>query len=202
MFHPPCTVQFESSSSARGETAVVADTRECVQGMSNTLHSQSHLPFHCMVSQGTLFTLCTQLVGATTRTTSHASCEWTHSNPLCVSRLFPRFLSPHQLKFMPCILDRTCKNTESVPWNISCLEYYVLRAHTYVSTCPRSNVLMPTSSHHRYATFKLAQEQQGGDKLTGFTRILHRTVPDYLMDEVRTYGVFTLAGQNCFSTVY
>ena len=36
----------------------------------------------------------------------------------------------------------------------------------------------------RYGTYKLVQQMPGGDKLTGFTRILHRSTPDELMDEV------------------
>lgn len=35
----------------------------------------------------------------------------------------------------------------------------------------------------RYGTYKLVQGSFGGDKLVGFTRILHRTQPDVLMDE-------------------
>eukprot|EP00197_Chlamydomonas_leiostraca_P009048 CAMPEP_0202871570 /NCGR_PEP_ID=MMETSP1391-20130828/19061_1 /ASSEMBLY_ACC=CAM_ASM_000867 /TAXON_ID=1034604 /ORGANISM="Chlamydomonas leiostraca, Strain SAG 11-49" /LENGTH=409 /DNA_ID=CAMNT_0049552413 /DNA_START=223 /DNA_END=1452 /DNA_ORIENTATION=+ len=38
-----------------------------------------------------------------------------------------------------------------------------------------------------YATYKLVQKDPGGERLTGFTRILHRTVPDLLMDEVPTF---------------
>ena len=33
----------------------------------------------------------------------------------------------------------------------------------------------------RYGTYKLVQEMPGGEKLVGFTRILHRTQPDVLM---------------------
>ncbi|KAF5828994.1 hypothetical protein DUNSADRAFT_16723 [Dunaliella salina] len=40
-----------------------------------------------------------------------------------------------------------------------------------------------------YASFKLVQGMPGGEKLTAYTRILHRTVPDYLMDEVPTFHV-------------
>ncbi len=36
----------------------------------------------------------------------------------------------------------------------------------------------------RYGTYKIVQKMPGGDKLTGFTRILHRMTPDELMDEV------------------
>lgn len=32
-----------------------------------------------------------------------------------------------------------------------------------------------------YATYKLSQQMPGGDVLAGFTRILHRTVPDEVM---------------------
>lgn len=38
-----------------------------------------------------------------------------------------------------------------------------------------------------YATFKLAQQMPGGDKLVAMTRILHRTRPDELMDEIPTF---------------
>ena len=36
----------------------------------------------------------------------------------------------------------------------------------------------------RYATFKLAQAMPGGEKLAAFTRILHRTENDILVNEV------------------
>lgn len=36
----------------------------------------------------------------------------------------------------------------------------------------------------RYGTYKLVQKMPGGEKLTGFTRILHRVKPDECMDEV------------------
>jgi hypothetical protein len=49
------------------------------------------------------------------------------------------------------------------------------------------HVAAPTRCH-RYATYKLVQAMPGGDKLTGFTRILHRTVPDLLMEEVGDWG--------------
>lgn len=42
----------------------------------------------------------------------------------------------------------------------------------------------------RYGTYKLVQKMPGGEKLTGFTRILHRSTPDELMDEVGgRYGI-------------
>jgi hypothetical protein len=31
----------------------------------------------------------------------------------------------------------------------------------------------------------MVQKMPGGEKMTGYTRILHRTVPDVLMEEVR-----------------
>ena len=36
----------------------------------------------------------------------------------------------------------------------------------------------------RYATYKAVQKQPGGHQLVAFTRILHRTKPDILYDEV------------------
>lgn len=36
----------------------------------------------------------------------------------------------------------------------------------------------------RYATYKLVQKQPGGEKMVGFTRILHRTKDDILVSEV------------------
>jgi hypothetical protein len=36
-----------------------------------------------------------------------------------------------------------------------------------------------------YASYKLVQGMPGGDKLTGFTRILHRTTDDPVVGEVR-----------------
>lgn len=41
-----------------------------------------------------------------------------------------------------------------------------------------------------YATYKMVQKMPGGERLTAFTRILHRSVPDILMDEVPTYHSF------------
>jgi len=38
-----------------------------------------------------------------------------------------------------------------------------------------------------YGTFKLAQRQPGGDKMVGFTRILHRTTDDALSPLVPTF---------------
>ncbi|GLC55430.1 hypothetical protein PLESTB_000986400 [Pleodorina starrii] len=38
-----------------------------------------------------------------------------------------------------------------------------------------------------YGTYKLVQKMPGGEKLTGFTRILHRMKPDELMDEIPTF---------------
>ncbi|KAL6750916.1 hypothetical protein V8C86DRAFT_2795790 [Haematococcus lacustris] len=46
-----------------------------------------------------------------------------------------------------------------------------------------------------YATYKLVQQQPGGERLTGFTRILHRTVPDVLMDEIPTFHTQPLKPQ-------
>ena len=39
--------------------------------------------------------------------------------------------------------------------------------YTYLHTCVA-----------RYGTYKLVQKMPGGEKLTGFTRILHRVKPD------------------------
>ena len=36
----------------------------------------------------------------------------------------------------------------------------------------------------RYATYKAVQKQPGGQQLVAFTRILHRTKPDILYNEV------------------
>jgi hypothetical protein len=38
-----------------------------------------------------------------------------------------------------------------------------------------------------YATYQLVQAQPGGDRMVGFTRILHRSKPDILMDEIPTF---------------
>ena len=40
----------------------------------------------------------------------------------------------------------------------------------------------------RHGTYKLVQKMPGGEKLVAFTRILHRTKPDVLMDEVGRHG--------------
>lgn len=49
----------------------------------------------------------------------------------------------------------------------------------------------------RYATFKLAKKKPGGEKMTGFTRILHRSEEDVLMTEVTTSGKSNPQGQQC-----
>jgi len=38
-----------------------------------------------------------------------------------------------------------------------------------------------------YGTYKLVQKMPGGEKLTGFTRILHKVEPDECMDEIPTF---------------
>eukprot|EP00197_Chlamydomonas_leiostraca_P008698 CAMPEP_0202860356 /NCGR_PEP_ID=MMETSP1391-20130828/2094_1 /ASSEMBLY_ACC=CAM_ASM_000867 /TAXON_ID=1034604 /ORGANISM="Chlamydomonas leiostraca, Strain SAG 11-49" /LENGTH=430 /DNA_ID=CAMNT_0049539511 /DNA_START=142 /DNA_END=1434 /DNA_ORIENTATION=+ len=38
-----------------------------------------------------------------------------------------------------------------------------------------------------YGTYKLVQQMPGGEKLTGFTRVMHRTTPDGLEDEIPTF---------------
>jgi hypothetical protein len=38
---------------------------------------------------------------------------------------------------------------------------------------------------YRYSTFKLTQAMPGGEKMVAFTRILHRTQEDILVNEVR-----------------
>ena len=40
----------------------------------------------------------------------------------------------------------------------------------------------------RYGTYKLVQRMPGGEGLVAFTRILHRTKPDLIMDEARAHG--------------
>ena len=44
----------------------------------------------------------------------------------------------------------------------------------------------------RYATYKQVQEMPGGGQLVGFTRILHRTQPDILMDEASAGACFLM----------
>ena len=41
------------------------------------------------------------------------------------------------------------------------------------------------ANNKRYSSYKLAKRMPGGDKLTGFTRILHRTKDDAVVGEVR-----------------
>ena len=38
-----------------------------------------------------------------------------------------------------------------------------------------------------YATYKLIQQMPGGERHVAFTRILHRTKPDQLMEEIETF---------------
>eukprot|EP00798_Chlamydomonas_sp_ICE-L_P009118 gene9118-16240_t len=49
----------------------------------------------------------------------------------------------------------------------------------------------------KWETFKLVQKMPGGEKMTAFTRILHRTVPDILMEEVPTFHVWDVLKPQC-----
>lgn len=54
-----------------------------------------------------------------------------------------------------------------------------------VDTAQRSNRLgHETKVVARYATFLLARKKPGGEKMVGFTRILHRSSEDVLIAEV------------------
>ncbi|KAG1662465.1 hypothetical protein FOA52_009673 [Chlamydomonas sp. UWO 241] len=48
-----------------------------------------------------------------------------------------------------------------------------------------------------YASYNLVRQMPGGEKMTGFTRILHRTVPDLLMEEIPTYQVWDIWHTEC-----
>lgn len=48
-----------------------------------------------------------------------------------------------------------------------------------------------------YASYLLVQKMPEGEKMTGFTRILHRTVPDLLMEEVPTFHVWDVIRPEC-----
>ena len=48
-----------------------------------------------------------------------------------------------------------------------------------------------------YSSYKIVQKMPGGEKMTGFTRILHRTVPDILMEEVPTFHVWDVLKPQC-----
>lgn len=52
----------------------------------------------------------------------------------------------------------------------------------------------------RYATYKATQKQPGGQQLVAFTRILHRTKPDILYNEVSPQAQVTTL-QSCCSMV-
>ncbi len=43
-----------------------------------------------------------------------------------------------------------------------------------------------------YETYQIIRKQEGGEKLVGFTRILHRSKPDALMEEMPTYHAVPL----------
>lgn len=59
----------------------------------------------------------------------------------------------------------------------------ILRAH--FEAAPMQNLLM-CHVGCRYGTYKKVQAMPGGERLVAFTRVLHRTVPDVLMQEVST----------------
>jgi len=48
-----------------------------------------------------------------------------------------------------------------------------------------------------YASYQMVQKMPGGENMVAFTRILHRTVPDYLMDEVPTFHVWDVLKPQC-----
>lgn len=43
-----------------------------------------------------------------------------------------------------------------------------------------------------HATWQLTRAMPGGERYTGFTRILHRTQPDELMDAIPTFRAVPL----------
>ena len=51
--------------------------------------------------------------------------------------------------------------------------------------------LRTAASLNRVGTYNLARKMPGGEKLVAMTRILHRTTPDEVMDEVRMTDVVT-----------
>lgn len=53
-----------------------------------------------------------------------------------------------------------------------------------------------------YASYKMVQKMPGGEKMTGFTRILHRTEPDLLMNEIPTWHVWDLWHPECDTGCY
>ena len=48
-----------------------------------------------------------------------------------------------------------------------------------------------------YSSYKMVQKMPGGELMTGFTRILHRTVPDILMEEVPTFHAWDVLKPAC-----
>ena len=56
--------------------------------------------------------------------------------------------------------------------------------YTACTTTTIIEITPACNSSLRYASYQMVQKLPGGDKMTGFTRILHRTVPDILMEEV------------------
>ena len=67
-------------------------------------------------------------------------------------------------------------------------------------TCLSNHVLYyshTVSEHHllfmpRYGTYLRAKGMPGGEKLVAFTRILHRTKPDVLVEEIPTFRAHPL----------
>lgn len=82
-----------------------------------------------------------------------------------------------------------------------------------VQTVCTSNGSPYTNFQNRimYATYKLAQQEPGGEVLTAFTRILHRTIPDELMQVcqilrtsyvVSCYASYICAVVPCSTTIF
>ena len=54
----------------------------------------------------------------------------------------------------------------------------------------KSHIVAPAYSS-RWGTYNVVRKMPGGEKMVAMTRVLHRTTPDEIMDEVRAYTAWT-----------
>ncbi len=85
------------------------------------------------------------------------------------------------LTLMPCVSVRrmACavarlrfKRENTLKWSCHLMKHCVLQS-------PQGRIM--------YATYRLVQKMPGGEKLTGFTRIMHRMTDDPVISEIPTW---------------
>lgn len=142
-------------------------------------------------------------MAAPTKTSKAASCEWRRLSESACKPLGGGW-GLRELRFSP-----TKKAAAHAPWcrELGCCNVLIplpVRLPSWHAACnqtPPPTLPSPNTTTHshtthththrglfvRYATYRMAQEMPGGEVLTGFTRILHRTTyDDPVAKEVRS----------------